>query len=119
MLDLESIKMRCKTAETELWEAPVGAGSTFLQELVIYAEAVRADIPALVTEVERLQTAISSFGHLMKATRGLYCFASTLEKGWSCEALNYALDMGWRPEGLRKLAGNIQKLLSDLRSEAE
>ena len=119
MLDLESIRARYETAETELWGASASTGDAFFKELAVFVEAVRADIPALVTEVERLQTAISSFGHLVKAPRALYCFASALEKEWSCKSLNHVLDRGWLPGSLRELAGDIQWFLADLRGEAE
>ena len=141
MLDLELIKARYEAIEPGPWEAPlVDTGDAFFDEgyeiypplgeagpvalvpskgLAAFVAAARMDVPALVAEVERLRAAISSFGHLAKAARALYCFASALEKGWSCEALNHVFYRGWQPENLRELASDIQEFLSELRSEAE
>lgn len=126
MLDLESIKARYKAVEPGPWEAPlVDTGDAFFDEgyeiypplgeagpvalvpskvLAAFIAAARIDIPALVTEVERLRTAVSSFGRLARTARALYCFVSALEKEWSCESLNYVLDRGWQAKDLRELA---------------
>jgi hypothetical protein len=66
MLDLEAIRLRCEAATPGPWRAVAGyvyRGDTSFRASMAadaqFAAAARTDIPALITEVERLRAALS------------------------------------------------------------